>query len=176
MNHTVSSSAYSFSMPCMPCTDVSSKGVGNQNARKFTSKTLCPYLQPLLDLCHKGTASKVLIHLTLVPQKRGLCTHLPSALDSIQFLQERTKPTDNGGCFGIGGRIPGASKSTDQLRIKGKAHNTLTLMNSYHTDCLPFFFSYIKYSVRHASSLNLSVVKSSARDCEQYKPNYSIPR
>ncbi len=43
----------------------------------------------------------------------------------------------------------------------------LTLMNSYHTDFLPFFFSYMRYRVRHASSLNLLVVRSSARACRQ---------
>ncbi len=39
------------------------------------------------------------------------------------------------------------------------------LMNSYHTLSRPFFFSYMRYSVRHASSLNLLVVSSSAMAC-----------
>ncbi len=38
-------------------------------------------------------------------------------------------------------------------------------MNSYHTLSRPFFFSYMRYSVRHASSLNLLVVSSSAMAC-----------
>ena len=38
-------------------------------------------------------------------------------------------------------------------------------MNSYHTLCRPFFFSYMRYSVRQASSDSLLVVSSSAIAC-----------
>jgi hypothetical protein len=48
-----------------------------------------------------------------------------------------------------------------------RSDGALTLINSYQTDFLPFFFSYIRYRVRHASSLNLLVVRSSARACRQ---------
>ena len=60
----------------------------------------------------------------------------------------------------------GVEKIKSALRRRRCMPAGRTLMNSYHTLCRPFFFSYMRYSVRQASSDSLLVVSSSAIACK----------